>query len=117
MMRMAFAALMATACAAGAIASPKSKGSATKPNSATAVNVENKRPKPLLTFEIVMSVKDSKSDTIVGKLERPLAAGESVSVPLIGARGCVFQARWKFEDVDDVGTVNLCSDAHIVLVD
>jgi hypothetical protein len=117
MMRMAFAALVAIGCAAGAIASPKSKGSTTTPNSAAAVNVENKRPKPLLTFEIVMSVKGSKSDTIVGKLEKPLAAGESVSVPLIGARGCLFKARWKFEDVDDVGTVDLCSDAHIVLID
>jgi hypothetical protein len=121
MMRMAFAALMAIGCAAGAIASPKTKGSTTKPNVASAVNVENKRPKPLLTFEIVMSVKDSKSDsksdTIVGKLEKPLAAGESVSVPLTGAKGCVFKARWKFEDVDDVGTVDLCSDAHIVLID
>jgi hypothetical protein len=116
--RMALAGFLAIGCAAAAIASPKNKGkTSTKPDMATAVNLENKRPKPLLIFEIIMSARDSKSDTIVGKLEKPLAAGQSVSVPLVGAKGCVFKARWKFEDVDDVGTVDLCSDAHIVLID
>ena len=53
----------------------------------------------------------------MGKLDKPLPAGETVSLPLDKPKGCLFEARWKFEDADDVGAVDLCNDAHIVLVD
>lgn len=60
---------------------------------------------------------DSAAEAVVGRLEKPLGPGESVSLPLTGAKGCSFEARWQFADVADVGSVDLCNDAHIVLVD
>jgi hypothetical protein len=115
--RLALASLLAVSCAAGAIASSRIKETApAKLKTPTAVNVDNKRHKSLLTFEIMMATTNGQ-DKIVGRLERPLAAGKSMSVRLKGALGCNFRARWKFDDVDDSGTVDLCSDAHIVLID
>jgi hypothetical protein len=87
------------------------------PKLAAAVNLENKRLVSLLSFEIVMPAKDKAPETVVGKLEKPLSAGASASLPLTGAKGCLFEARWKFEDANDSGAVDLCNDAHIVLVD
>jgi len=84
---------------------------------ATSVRLENKRPVSLLNFEIVIPAKDRTPETIVGKLEKPLASGASASFPLVGAKGCMFEARWAFEDLKDVGDIDLCNDAHIVLVD
>jgi len=87
------------------------------PRPTATVNIENKRPVPLLNFEIVMAGKDKEPEVIVGKLEKPLPPGAAASVPLNGAQGCAFLARWSFEDIKDTGDVDLCNDAHIVLVD
>lgn len=112
------------------------------PKPAAAVNLENKRNVSLLSFEVVMqgkgapgkdapgtdapakdtsakdvAGKDTVEETIVGRLEKPLGAGESASLPLTGAKGCLFEARWQFADVGDAGSVDLCNDAHIVLID
>ncbi len=84
---------------------------------AQAVNLENKRLVALKSFEIVMAAKDKTTEAIVGKLEKPLPAGASASFPLTGAKGCQFEARWAFEDAKDSGDVDLCNDAHIVLMD
>jgi hypothetical protein len=84
---------------------------------AAAVNLENRRRAPLLDFEIVMPAGDKTPETIVGKLDKPLAAGGTASLPLNGGAGCMFEARWAFEDFKDAGDVDLCNDAHIVLVD
>ena len=113
--RVAITALIAIGCATSSAAS-KTKAPP-KPKTATAVNLENKRRVPLVTFEIVMPAKGKEPETVVGKIEKPLSGGQSVSVPLLGAKGCVFEARWKFEDVNDVAPVDLCNDAHIILVD
>jgi len=101
--------------AGAAIARPGSKPSA--PKLATAVNIENKRPAALQSFEIVMPGKDKQPEVIVGKLDKPLPPGGAASFPLVGAKGCTFLARWAFDDIKDAGDVNLCNDAHIVLVD
>lgn len=129
--RLAIAGLIAIGCATPAFGATK-KHAAQSPKLAAAVNLENKRLVSLLSFEIVMlgkdrpgkrpadkkpPGKDEKPETIVGKLEKPLPAGQSASLPLNGAKGCLFEARWKFEDADDAGAVDLCNDAHIVLVD
>ena len=99
-------------------ARPKSGQSrAAAPKPAATVNIENKRPVPLLSFEIVTPGKDKEPEVIVGKLEKPLPPGASASFPLEGAQGCAFLARWSFEDIKDSGDVDLCNDAHIVLVD
>ena len=98
-----------------AIARPGSKHPA--PKLAAVVNIENKRPAALQSFEIVMTGKDKQTEVIVGKLEKPLPAGGAASFPLVGAKGCAFLARWSFDDIKDVGVVDLCNDAHIVLVD
>jgi hypothetical protein len=87
------------------------------PKTAAAVNIDNKRPVALLSFEIVMAGKDTKPEVIVGKLEKPLPPGGATSFPLVGAEGCAFLARWSFEDIKDSGDIDLCNDAHIVLVD
>jgi hypothetical protein len=88
----------------------------------TAVTVENNRRVALQSFEIVMagkaySGKASFAERIVGRLDKPLPGGETVSLPLDKPKGCLFEARWKFEDADDGGAVDLCNDGHIVLVD
>jgi hypothetical protein len=84
---------------------------------AAAVNLENKRPVALLHFEIVSPARNKTPEIVVGKLEKPLAAGASASVPLSSAEGCAYQARWAFEDFTDAGEVDLCGSAHIILVD
>ncbi len=101
-----------------AMARPKPAASrAMAPKPSPMVNVDNKRPVALLSFEIVMAGKDMKPEVIVGKLEKPLPPGGATSFPLVGAQGCAFLARWSFEDIKDSGDVDLCNDAHIVLVD
>lgn len=84
---------------------------------AAAVDLENKRLVALLDFEIVSPASDRTPETVVGKLEKPLAAGASASLPLSGGDGCLYQARWAFEDFKDAGDVDLCGNAHIILVD
>jgi len=125
-LRLAMAGIIACGCATLAHGAVKSKNPS-PPKLALAVNLENKRSIALLSFEIVTpgkdapgkaaTGKDAAPETIVARLEKPLAAGESASLPLLNASGCLFEARWKFEDASDAGPVDLCSDAHIVLVD
>jgi hypothetical protein len=112
---LAIVGLVAAGIGAPAVGEPKPRTAA--PKLAAAVNLENKRPLALLNFEIVMPARDKTPETIVGKLDRPLAAGGTTRFPLSGGDGCVFEARWAFEDVKDAGDVDLCNDAHIVLVD
>ena len=101
-----------------AMARPKPAASrASEPKPAAKVNIDNKRPVALLSFEIVMAGQDKKPEVIVGKLENPLPPGGATSFPLVGAQGCAFLARWSFEDIKDSGDIDLCNDAHIVLVD
>ncbi|KAF0211661.1 MAG: hypothetical protein FD139_1178 [Methylocystaceae bacterium] len=96
---------------------------ATKPRTAPAklaqtVDLENQRPVPLKSFEIVMAAKNKTApEAIVGKLDQPLAAGGRTRFPITGARGCRFEARWAFDDAKDSGDVDLCNDAHIVFAD
>ncbi len=112
---MVLALLPATSPATGR---PKTAASrSTAPRTAASVNIDNRRPVPLLSFEIVMAGKDTQPEVIVGKLEKPLPPGGATNFPLVGARGCAFLARWSFEDIKDSGDVDLCADAHIVLVD
>jgi hypothetical protein len=100
---------------APAFAAPRPQPSAFK--LAAAVKLENKRPVALLDFEIVAPARDKVPETVVGKLEKPLAAGASASFPLTGGAGCHYEARWTFEDAKDAGDVDLCNDAHIILAD
>jgi len=119
-MRICFAfvgAVCVLAVGAGAPASAVHKAKPAAPKLASAVNLENKRPVSLLNFEIVTPARDKTPETLVGKLDKPLAAGASASFPLTDAKGCIFEARWAFEDLKDSGDVDLCNDAHIVLVD
>ena len=95
---------------------------ATKPRPAPAklaqaVNLENQRLVPLKSFEIVMAAKDKTPEIVVGKLDKPLAAGGRAQFPITGAKGCRFEARWAFDDAKDSGDVDLCNDAHIVFAD
>lgn len=111
---------LVAAVAASAFGVPKPRQVAAKPavaRPAAAVKLENNRRVALLSFEIVMLGKDKAPETIVGRLEKPLVSGASASFPLTGARGCAFEARWAFEDLKESGDVDLCNDAHIVLVD
>ena len=87
------------------------------PKLAQTVNLENQRPVSLKSFEIVMTSRDKTPETVVGKLDKPLAAGARAQFPLIGAKGCLFEARWAFDDAKDSGDVDLCNDAHIVFAD
>jgi len=100
--------------------SARGKAAAPKPPErklAATLSLDNKRPIALLQFEIVTPAVDKTPEAVIVRLDKPLAGGTSVDLPLTGARGCMFEARWKFEDADDSGPVDLCNDAHIVLVD
>lgn len=116
--RLAIAGLIAIGCATASVAVAKSK-TAPKSKLAAVVDLENKRPASLMSFEIVMPADtDGKgAEKVVAKLAKPLASGKRMKLRLEGAKGCVFEARWKFEDTSDAGFVDLCHDAHIVLVD
>lgn len=117
-MLLAFAtALVLTALMMDEAAIARSRSNPVTPKLAAAVNIENKRPSPLLSFEIVMHGKDTQSEVVVGKLDKPLPPGGATSFPLVGAHGCAFLARWAFADIKDAGDIDLCNDAHIVLVD
>jgi hypothetical protein len=111
------AGLIAVGVIVDAPATGATRAAAGVPKLAAAVSLENKRQAPLLHFEIVTPARDKLPETIIGKLERPLAPGEAARLPLTGGKGCVFEARWAFEDIKDSGDVDLCNDAHIVLVD
>lgn len=108
---------IATAAPAAAGKAHTTRAQAAPARVASAINLENRRPVSLLRFEIVMQGAAKLPETIVGKLDKPLGSGQSASFPLTGATGCLFQARWAFEDVNDAGDVDLCNDARIVLVD
>ncbi|QGM98036.1 hypothetical protein [Methylocystis parvus] len=84
---------------------------------AASVNLENKRLVALLNFEIVSPAGEETPETVIVRLDKPLGSGESASLPLSGGKGCQYQARWAFEDFKDAGDVDLCGNAHIVLVD
>lgn len=116
---LALAGLMTIGCATAALAGPKSQGKPdSKASSASLVNLENKRPVSLLTFEIILpGAEKPDKEQIVAKLVKPLAAGRSIKLRLGRSNGCMFDVRWKFEDAGDVGSVDLCKDAHIVLTD
>ncbi len=78
-----------------------------------AVSLENKRRVPLLEFRIVLPA----TEVVVAKLDKPLAAGATIKLPITGVEGCRFEARWAFEDFSDAGDVDLCRGGRIVLVD
>jgi hypothetical protein len=101
----------------GASAADGRKTEASVVKLAAAVNLENKRSVALVNFEIVKPAGDKTPEVVVGKLDKPLVAGGKASFPLNGGDGCIFEARWAFEDFKDAGDVDLCNDAHIVLVD
>jgi hypothetical protein len=113
---LAIAGLIAMACATPAFGAPK-KRPPTPQKLSEAVNLENKRAIALLSFEILSPGKGKSEELLVVRLDKPLAAGQSTSLSLHGAKGCLFEARWKFADLADSGSVDLCTDAHIVLVD
>ncbi len=118
--RLALARLAFMACVfltPGATANAAAKHDARRKSPPAMVTLENKRAVALQSFLIVMAGAGRSPEIIVGKLEKPLPAGEKIDMKLEKPKGCVFEARWKFEDADDVGAVDLCNDAHIVLVD
>jgi hypothetical protein len=114
--RLIVAGLIALFCVSPSLARPKGGKVAPRP-AARSVNIENKRVVALLSFEILTPPEDAKEGVVLGKLEKPLDGGQSISLSLPNATGCVFEARWRFEDAKDQGSVDLCSDAHIVLID
>jgi hypothetical protein len=114
-LRAAIAAMVAICFAASSATSKTNKPLNKK--TVSIVNLENKRQVSLVSFEIVAPAKDATPEAVIGKLEKALSAGESVDVPLLNPKGCIFEARWKFEDANDAAPVDLCSEAHIVLVD
>jgi hypothetical protein len=81
------------------------------------VTLENKRSVSLQSFTIAKKGSGPAPELIVAKLDKPLPAGEKADLKLERATGCLFQARWKFDDADDAGALDLCNDAHIVMVD
>ncbi len=110
-LHLAVAGAIAVGCATAAAAAQKSK-------SASLVNLENNRPVSLLAFEVILpGAEKPDREKVVAKLDKPLAAGRSVKLRLNKSSGCVFDVRWKFEDAGDIGSVDLCKDAHIVLTD
>jgi hypothetical protein len=116
--RLAPLGLIACLCAAPALAAQKKRAPEQPPlKLAEKVDLENKRALSLLSFEIAMPDADPAKAVIVAKLEKPLLGGARIDLPLAGAKGCVFEARWQFEDAADAGSLDLCSDAHIVLID
>ena len=110
----------AFACLCALVAAPALGAAKVRPAAGTpaaAVSLENRRRVSLVSFEIVMPAKGTTPETVVGKLEKPLASGASASFPLVGGKGCAYEARWAFEDMKDASEINLCNDARIVLVD
>jgi hypothetical protein len=114
-LRFAMIGVIAVASVAQAVGAPKPRPAPAK--LAQAVNLENQRLIPLKSFEIVMTAKDKPEEIVVGKIDKPLAAGDRAQFPITGAKGCLFQARWAFDDAKDSGDVDLCNDAHIVFAD
>lgn len=119
-LRLAVAGLTVIGCATGAGAEQGSKETlSSKHKSVSLLDLENKRPVSLLVFEVTLPPGAEKPDQhkVVAKLDRPLAPGRSVKLRLAKQGVCVFDIKWKFEDAGDVGSVDLCRDAHIVLTD
>jgi hypothetical protein len=128
--RLAAATLIAWSCAAAADAASRRRGArapgaeigaAHAPGSRTgpaSLTLENKRFVSLLEFEVILPGTPAPEDArIVARLAEPLAAGRSVELPLGGSDSCRYEVRWRYDDVEDAGAVDLCKDAHIVLTD
>ncbi|QGM47431.1 hypothetical protein [Methylocystis heyeri] len=94
-----------------------SKRDAVRREPPVVVTLENKRSVSLQSFTIAKKGSGPAPELIVAKLDKPLPAGEKADLKLERATGCLFQARWKFDDADDAGALDLCNDAHIVMVD
>ena len=109
-LRAALLAAGLVAFGAGAQAAPKAKAQ----KAPASIEIDNQRTARLTSFEIATGDADAK---IVGKLAKPLPAGKKIRLPLKGAKGCDFIARWQFEDAGDEGQVDLCNDPKIVLTD
>lgn len=111
-------ALIALPASAPATVRARTHRSIPAPTPANEVSLENRRGTPLLNFEIIMPGRDKTTEVVVGRIEKPLASGAATKFPLQGASGCAFEARWTFGDnIRDAGEIDLCNDAHIVLVD
>lgn len=106
-----------TICVFAAFGALAEDGGKRTPPNTTTISVSNNRAVALQQFEIYASASDAKTERLIGRLPKPLPAGERASVPLSKAKGCVFQARWSFTDAKDAGEVDLCNGANIVLVD
>lgn len=114
-LRLAVVGVIAAVGVAQAVGATKARPTPSK--LALAVNLENHRLVPLKSFEIVMTAKDRAFETVVGRIDKPVGAGGHAQFPINGAKGCLFQARWAFDDAKDSGDVDLCNDAHIVFAD
>ncbi len=113
-----FCAFIALVAGAPATGRPRMQRAIPPPVLASEVSLENRRKTPLVNFEIVMPGRNKTPEVVVGKIDKPLASGAATKFPLQGASGCAFEARWAFEDkIQDAGDIDLCNDAHIVLVD
>ncbi len=80
------------------------------------ITVINNRTVALTAFEIATS---GESPRLVGKLARPLAAGQSVKLKLTRPAGCSYFVLARFEDEteNDSDGVNLCGERQIRLTD
>ncbi|HEY8261298.1 MAG TPA: hypothetical protein VIG55_08815 [Methylosinus sp.] len=127
--RLAAAALIAWSCAAAADAASRRRGAkapgaeigaahAPGRTGPASLKLENKRFVSLLEFEVILPGTPAPEEArIVARLAEPLAAGRSVELPLGGSDSCRYEVRWRYDDVEDAGAVDLCKDAHIVLTD
>lgn len=80
------------------------------------ITVINARSVAVTTFEIATSGDNPR---LVGKLARPLAAGQSAKLRLNRPTGCSFFVLARFEDdsENDSDGFNLCGETQIRLVD
>lgn len=119
--RLAAAALMTFGCATDASAAPRrrdAQAARAGAASGSSLKLENKRRVSLLDFEVILpGASTPQAAKIVARLTEPLAAGGSIDLPLGDMGGCLFDVRWRYEDLGDAGSVDLCEDAHIVLTD
>lgn len=105
-----FLAVLALVAAGAADAAPRAK----KPRAPSSIELINQRALPLETFALATMEAPDKP---LAKISKPLAPGAKIRLRVVRAKGCLFVARWKFEDAGDEAEVDLCNDPKIVLTD
>lgn len=111
-----FASILGLSTAMIVVTAVDAVAQARKPANATSVVVTNLRQVPVIDLTI-----STPTDTPVGvaRITKPLAPGKSITLPIKGKRGCLFNVVGNYEGDEpfDAEGIDFCADKTLRLTD